>query len=130
MDALIDRGPSRPLFRGKAAKFTPPRRGGPSPQGDSDPWSARDRNRSNRLGSPTGKLAKLHGSIPFSELRVRHDGPGLCGILAHAAGLVDAPAPCSPADLVAAFDWRRVPEADRVARWGQHGLAIEGAAPR
>jgi glutamyl/glutaminyl-tRNA synthetase len=77
-----------------------------------------------------GKLAKLHGSIPFSELRARHDGPGLCGILARAAGIVDAPAPCRPSELVAGFDWRRVPAADRVARWGEHGLAIGDEAAR
>ena len=76
-----------------------------------------------------GKLAKLHGSIPFSELRARHDGPGLCGLLAHAAGLAATPAPCRPADLVAGFDWRRVPAADRVARWTEHGLVIEDARP-
>jgi hypothetical protein len=76
-----------------------------------------------------GKLAKLHGSIPFSELRARHDGPGLCGLLAHAAGLAATAAPCQPADLVARFDWRQVPTADRVARWTEHGLVIEDAAP-
>jgi glutamyl/glutaminyl-tRNA synthetase len=79
-------------------------------------------------GPGAGKLAKLHGSIPFSALRVRHDGPGLCGILAHAAGLAATTAPCRPADLVAGFDWRRVPAADRVARWGEGGLAIDDAA--
>src|SRR6185503_9829129 len=60
-----------------------------------------------------GKLAKLHGSIPFSQLRAGHDGPALCGILAHAAGLIAAPEPCRPDDLVAGFDWRRVPTRDR-----------------
>ena len=79
------------------------------------------------LAPGRGKLAKLHGSIPFSELRARHDGPGLSGILAHAAGLAATPAPCRPADLVAGFDWAQVPTADRVARWGEHGLAIETA---
>jgi glutamyl-Q tRNA(Asp) synthetase len=71
------------------------------------------------------KLAKLHGSIPFRELRARHDGPGLCGILAHAAGLAASPAPCTPDELVAGFDWRRVPTADRVARWTERGLVID-----
>jgi glutamyl-Q tRNA(Asp) synthetase len=77
-----------------------------------------------------GKLAKLHGSIPFSGLRAWYDGPGLCGVLAHAAGLAEAPAPCRPQDLVAGFDWRRVPTQDRVARWDDRGLTIDdGAAP-
>jgi glutamyl/glutaminyl-tRNA synthetase len=63
------------------------------------------------------KLAKLHRSIPFSLLRAHYYGPELCGVLAHAANLVDEPRPCSPADLVAEFRWARVPTDDRVARW-------------
>jgi glutamyl-Q tRNA(Asp) synthetase len=74
-----------------------------------------------------GKLAKLHGSIPFSQLRARHDGPSLCGILAHAAGLAPSPSPCMPSALIASFDWRRVPTTDRVARWDEHGLVIGDA---
>ena len=73
-----------------------------------------------------GKLAKLHGSIPFSELRARYDGPGLCGVLADAAGLLVTPGPCRPDELVAGFDWRRVPRHDRVARWDDRGLTIDG----
>jgi glutamyl/glutaminyl-tRNA synthetase len=64
-----------------------------------------------------GKLAKLHGSIPFGALHARYDGPALCGLLAHAAGLLSAPRPCTPRELVASFEWSRVPTADRVARW-------------
>jgi glutamyl/glutaminyl-tRNA synthetase len=75
-----------------------------------------------------GKLAKLHGSIPVSQLQARHDGPALCGLLAHAAGLVAAPVPCTPDELCAAFDWRRVPTADRVARWDGDALTIEPVA--
>jgi len=71
-----------------------------------------------------GKLAKLHGSIPFLQLRARYDGAALCGILAHAAGLVSEPLPCHPGELVAAFDWQRVPTLDRVARFDEHGLSI------
>lgn len=77
-----------------------------------------------------GKLAKLHGSIPFSQVRARHDGPRLCGILAHAAGLAETAAPCRPADLVEAFDWRCVPRFDRIARWDEHGLVITDEASR
>ena len=77
-----------------------------------------------------GKLAKLHGSIPFSQLRARHDGRALCGLLAHAAGLAPTWAPCRPDDLVAAFDWSRVPRCDRVAHWDDHGLSITDEAPR
>ena len=77
-----------------------------------------------------GKLAKLHGSIPFSQLQGRHDGPALCGILAHAAHLTATAAACRPADLVAAFDWQRVPRVDRVARWTEHGLVIADEGSR
>jgi glutamyl/glutaminyl-tRNA synthetase len=77
-------------------------------------------------GAPGEKLAKLHGSLPFTQLRARHTGPELCGLLAHAAGLVEHPAPCTPADLVAGFDWARVPARDRVARWdADRGLVFD-----
>ena len=75
-----------------------------------------------------GKLAKLHGSIPLSELRARYDGPALCGVLAHAAGLQAAPRPCTPAELVRGFDWRCVPTVDRIARWDRQALVIGDAA--
>jgi glutamyl/glutaminyl-tRNA synthetase len=61
------------------------------------------------------KLSKLHGSIPFRELRAFYDGPLLCGALAHAAHLLDTPRACTPRDLIGAFDWSRVPREDRVA---------------
>jgi glutamyl/glutaminyl-tRNA synthetase len=110
-------GMPTPRYRHHFLLLEPPQ-GGPSPQG------------SVRLGSGAGKLAKLHGSIPVSQLRARHDGPALCGILAHAAGLAPTWAPCRPADLVAAFDWRSVPSCDRVARWDEHGLVIIDEAAR
>ncbi|HEY5944879.1 MAG TPA: glutamate--tRNA ligase family protein [Kofleriaceae bacterium] len=65
------------------------------------------------------KLAKLHGSIPFKLVRARYTGPELCGVLAHAANLVDESTPRTPADLVANFSWARVPTTDRVARWDE-----------
>ncbi|MBA2544137.1 MAG: hypothetical protein H0V17_31120 [Deltaproteobacteria bacterium] len=61
------------------------------------------------------KLAKLHGSIPFSALRARHGSEELCGILAHAAGLVDTTAPCRARDLIPEFRWSRVHTSDLVA---------------
>lgn len=83
-----------------------------------------------------GKLAKLHGSIPYSELRARHDGAALCGLLAHAAGLAETPAACRPSDLVTCFDWRRVTARDRIAYWNPgnpgdptHGLVIGDEVP-
>jgi glutamyl/glutaminyl-tRNA synthetase len=68
-------------------------------------------------GEPGGKLAKLHGSLPFTQLRARHGGPELCGRLAYAAEIIDRPIACAPAELVAGFDWARVRTRDRVARW-------------
>ncbi|MCA9676974.1 MAG: hypothetical protein H6709_05975 [Kofleriaceae bacterium] len=67
-----------------------------------------------------GKHAKLHGSVGAAALRGRHDAAALCGILAHAAGLIDRVEPCRPADLVAGFTWDRVTRADRVATWTDH----------
>lgn len=71
------------------------------------------------------KLAKLHGSIPFSRLRARYTGAELCGVLAHAAGLLDGPRPCTPSELVASFAWSRVPATDRVAHMDGDELVIE-----
>jgi glutamyl-Q tRNA(Asp) synthetase len=72
-----------------------------------------------------GKLAKLHGSIPFTQLQARYHGAELCGILAHAAGLAATAVARTPRELVAGFDWRHVPVQDRVARLDGNGLAIE-----
>jgi glutamyl/glutaminyl-tRNA synthetase len=71
------------------------------------------------------KLAKLHGSIPYSTLRAHHDGPALCGLLAHAAGQLAEPRPCTPRELIASFDWARVPREDRVAVLASTGLLID-----
>ena len=70
------------------------------------------------LLEPQGdKLAKLHGSIPFSTLRRRYPGSELRALLAEAAG--------QPPDVTSAtFDWSRVPASDRVARWDD-ALVIE-----
>jgi glutamyl-Q tRNA(Asp) synthetase len=69
------------------------------------------------------KLAKLHGSIPFSEVRTRYSGAQLCGRLAHAIGLLDEPRAVTPAELVTSFTWQRVRSRDLVATWSQeHGL--------
>jgi glutamyl/glutaminyl-tRNA synthetase len=76
------------------------------------------------LESSGDKLAKLHGSIPFSDLRAHHDGPALCGILAHAANLIDQPRACTPAELIESFSWSRVPTIDRIAELGPNGLNV------
>jgi glutamyl/glutaminyl-tRNA synthetase len=71
------------------------------------------------------KLAKLHGSIPFSQVSARYTGPALCGWLAYAAQLRPEPAPCTPTELVESFDWAKVPRTDRVVRFDpDRGLYI------
>ncbi len=64
-----------------------------------------------------GKLAKLHGSAPASELRARYRGDELCGLLAGAVGLTEDAAPLRPADLVRDFSWSRVITRDVVTTW-------------
>ena len=72
-------------------------------------------------GGAPGKLAKLHGSVGYTALRAHHDGPALCGIIAHAAGLRPSPAPCTPPDLLPDFDWRQVSGEDRMWETGSPG---------
>ncbi len=62
------------------------------------------------------KLSKLHGSIPFTEVRARYRGDELRRVLAEAAGL--------PSDRVADFAWDRVRRDDRVATWDGVTLAF------
>jgi len=69
------------------------------------------------------KLAKLHGSIPFAQIRAHYDGATLCGWLARTAGLIEQPVACTPADLVATFDWARVRADDCVVRWADGLIA-------
>lgn len=72
------------------------------------------------------KLAKLHGSIPFSALSTRHSGEALCGLLAHVAGVVDSSAPRPARDLIEQFRWATVRTADVVATFDEdHGLVFE-----
>ena len=41
------------------------------------------------------KLAKLHGAVGWRELREHYTPEALCGVLAAAAGLIEAPLPIS-----------------------------------
>jgi len=68
------------------------------------------------------KLAKLHGAVSVVELREAYDGPGLCGVLAHAAGLAETRSPVRPQDLLGGFDWRRVGREDRPLAWDGSAL--------
>jgi glutamyl-tRNA synthetase/glutamyl-Q tRNA(Asp) synthetase len=75
------------------------------------------------------KLAKLHGSLPFSQVAAGLGGDELVGRLAAGCGLIDAPRPITPRALVADFDWARVATDDRIARLDpDRGLLIESAS--
>jgi glutamyl-tRNA synthetase/glutamyl-Q tRNA(Asp) synthetase len=63
------------------------------------------------LEGERGKLAKLHGSIGYRELCWRISGAEMCGLLARLAGLGDG-GPCTPEELVPAFDWSQVRQGD------------------
>jgi glutamyl-tRNA synthetase/glutamyl-Q tRNA(Asp) synthetase len=77
------------------------------------------------LLEPRGdKLAKLHGSVSTAELRGVSSGPSLCGVLAHAAGLIPEPGPVRPDELLRVFDWARVGDADRVMEWDGQALSL------
>lgn len=71
------------------------------------------------------KLAKFHGAVGVDVLARSYDAAALCGIIAHAAGLRDTPAPCRPADLVVGFDWARVRGADRIMAWRRGALVLD-----
>jgi glutamyl-Q tRNA(Asp) synthetase len=75
------------------------------------------------------KLAKLHGSIGADRLRRRLTAQELCGALAFAAGLLPAPRPTTPRDLLCDFHWDRVAGVDRVVRWTGARLEIAPLAP-
>lgn len=59
-----------------------------------------------------GKLSKLHGSLPYSELRQSFTPKEIIGKLAFVAGLTDDDEPRSVRRLE--LDWSRVPTDDRV----------------
>ncbi len=69
-----------------------------------------------------GKLAKLHGAVGWRELRGHYAPEALCGLLAAAAGLVETAAPIRPAELLAAFDWKRVCGEDLLMHWTGESL--------
>ena len=81
-----------------------------------------------------GKLAKLHGSVGWDELRAVYSAPELCGILACAVDLRPDTAPCTPAELLADFAWDRVGDGDRILDWRDGRLHVvdrpEGSAVR
>lgn len=73
------------------------------------------------LLEPQGeKLAKLHGSIPWSEFGDRYAPEEILGLLGRAANLDGD----TPEALLAGFSWDCVPREDRVARWDGRELVI------
>ena len=73
------------------------------------------------------KLAKLHGAVGWRELSQRATAQRVTGILAHAAGLLDAPVDTTPAALLKGFDWGRVTRGDQVMQWHAGELCHVGA---
>lgn len=70
------------------------------------------------------KLAKLHGAVALEELKGAYGPAELCGWLAHAAGLQDAPEPATPYELLDAFDWSKVAVEDRLVEWNGRALVL------
>ena len=68
------------------------------------------------LTDETGRrLSKRDGDLDFAALRQRWRAPQLTGYLACAAGLFPAPEPVTPAELIAEFDWQRIPRRPAIA---------------
>jgi glutamyl-Q tRNA(Asp) synthetase len=68
------------------------------------------------------KLAKLHASVGWDELRSHYDPARLCGWLAQSAGLRNRATPVTPRELLADFEWSRVETRDRIIRWDGRSL--------
>lgn len=65
------------------------------------------------LVAPDGRrLSKREGDLSLQALSKRYSNGEVTGILAHWAGLLDAPRPVTPRELVADFAWERVPKED------------------
>lgn len=61
------------------------------------------------LLAPDGRrLSKRDRDLDLGELRKRLSSQQLVGILAHSAGLLEAPEPISPRELAAEFSWEKV----------------------
>lgn len=58
------------------------------------------------------RLSKRDEDLDLGVLRTRFTPAELTGALAFAAGLIDTPVPVTPRELVADFDWNRIPKGD------------------
>ncbi|MFN8018760.1 MAG: tRNA glutamyl-Q(34) synthetase GluQRS [Acidimicrobiales bacterium] len=64
------------------------------------------------LGADGQRLAKRDGAVTLSDqLALGHPVEQVCGVLAWSIGLLDRPAPATPADLVATFEPARLVQA-------------------
>ena len=64
------------------------------------------------LAADGRRLSKRDGDQSLENLQTRFTAPEIIGRLAYAYGLQAEPAPCWPADLLADFDWSKVPKED------------------
>ncbi len=64
------------------------------------------------LTAEEGKLSKRLGSRSTQALRQEYDPRDLVGRLAYIAGLLPAPEPISPRQLLPLFDWSKIPAED------------------
>ena len=65
------------------------------------------------LLAPDGRrLSKRDGDVSLEQLQSRCTAPEIIGRLAFLAGLLDKPEPARPQELLAVFDWDKVPRED------------------
>lgn len=63
------------------------------------------------------RLCKRDKSLDLSVLREKHNNPDeIIGFLACLAGIIPAPAPAKPQDLLPLFDWQKVPTDDIICQ--------------
>lgn len=63
------------------------------------------------------KLAKLHGSVSWKELRVQYSAEAFIAFLFRELQLGCSATACSARDLIAQFDWQHVADDDRLLHW-------------
>jgi glutamyl/glutaminyl-tRNA synthetase len=73
------------------------------------------------------KLAKLHGSVGWDELRAHYAPDRLCGWLAGTCGLQPDTRATTPQQLLGRFDWSRVRADDVLVRWDGSRLFEDAA---
>jgi glutamyl/glutaminyl-tRNA synthetase len=75
----------------------------------------------------TRKLSKLHQAVALPELRNSYSAADLCGKLAAAIGLLDAPRRVTPNELLPEFSWERVNPRDIISHWTGSRLVFSSA---